>query len=92
MPTAELRIPLVLAQMSNGERRIEVEGETLRDALTDLAHRRPVLGLHLFDESGAMRRHVRCFCNDAYASHRDGLDRRLAPGDTITILNSVSGG
>jgi molybdopterin converting factor small subunit len=90
--TSEVRLPLSLALVADGERRIEVEGATLREALADLARRRPKLGLHLFDESGALRRHVRCFCNAQYASHREGLDQPLKQGDTITLLNSVAGG
>ncbi len=88
----EVRLPLSLAHVVDGERRIVVAGGTLREALVDLAARRPKLGLHVFDESGVMRRHVRCFCNGHYASHREGLDRPLSPGDTITLLNSVAGG
>lgn len=53
---------------------------------------RPGLGRHLFDESGAMRRHILCFCNDVYTRGKDGLDAPISPGDEITLLNSVSGG
>ena len=39
-----------------------------------------------------MRRHVRCFYNDEYASERGGLQAPISGGDTITLLNSVAGG
>ena len=92
MAQVVVRLPGVLAQMNGGERRVEVDGASVREALDDLVRRRPALGHHLFDEHGVMRRHVRCFCNSEYASERDGLDAPVRVGDTITLLNSVSGG
>lgn len=85
-----VRLPRVLAGLVGGTSRLEVSGDTLRSALDDLLRQRPDLGLHLFDESGALRRHILCFCNDTYT--RAELDRPIRPGDTITILHSVSGG
>jgi molybdopterin converting factor small subunit len=87
-----IRLPGVLAQMVDGESTHEVGGETLRDVLHDLVRRRPVLGVHLFDESGAIRRHVICFHNGVYTRRRDSLDVSVRPGDTITIVQSVAGG
>lgn len=92
MAEVTVRLPGALAQMVDGERRIAVQGATMREALADLVRRRPGLALHVFDESGAMRRHVRCFCNEHYARDGDGLDRPIDTGDTITLLNSVAGG
>ncbi len=85
-------LPAILAQMLDGERQFQVRGETVGAALRDLVQQRPALGLHLFDEAGSVRRHILCFHNDVYARGNDGLASRVEPGDTITILNSVSGG
>ena len=85
-----IRLPRVLADLVGGEPRVEVAGDTLKTVLDDLVRQRPALGLHLLDESGALRRHVLCFCNDTYT--RTDLDIPVRPGDTITILHSVSGG
>jgi molybdopterin converting factor small subunit len=87
-----IRLPRVLAQMVGGERRFDVCGESIGEALNDLVRRRPVLALHFFDEAGSLRRHILCFHNDAYARDGQGLDPPVRSGDTITILNSVAGG
>jgi molybdopterin converting factor small subunit len=85
-----VRLPRVLADLVGGDLRIEVTGNTLKNALGDLVRQRPDLELHLLDESGALRRHILCFCNDTYT--RTQLDLPVHPGDTITVLHSVSGG
>ncbi len=87
-----VRLPAVLSQLVGGERSVAVTGETLREALDDLVRQRPALGLHLFDESGTMRRHILCFCNQVYTRGKKGLEVPVNPGDEIAILNSVSGG
>lgn len=92
MPTVTVRLPGVLSGLVDGRRRVEVEGRSIGEALDDLLARHPALALHVVDEGGALRRHVRCFCNDVYASERGGLDAPLKSGDTITLLNSVAGG
>ena len=92
MPKITVHLPGVLGQVIGGQRRIEVDGDCIGEVLADLIARQPALALHVYDERGALRRHVRCFCNDEFASERGGLDAPLKEGDTITLLNSVAGG
>jgi molybdopterin synthase sulfur carrier subunit len=87
-----IELPRVLAELTGGERRYQVTATTLRGALLQLIEQRPGLGDHLFDEAGELRRHVLCLCNREFRRARDGLDVAIAPGDTVTILHSVSGG
>ena len=87
-----IELPRVLAQITGGTRSYEVSGQTLQQALDDLVEREPKLGIHLFDDAGHMRRHILCFCNGEHHRGRDGLNVPLRAGDTVTILNSVSGG
>jgi molybdopterin synthase sulfur carrier subunit len=92
MPGVTVRLPRVLCELTSCERQVDVTGETLGEALDDLVRKRPALGQHLFDDTGAVRRHVLCFCNEVAAPNRAELDQPLAAGDEITIVNSVAGG
>lgn len=92
MAHVSVRLPRVLCELTSCGRRIDVAGETLAEALVDLVRKEPALAHHLFDDTGALRRHVLCFCNEVAAPSRAELDYPLEPGDTITIVNSVAGG
>lgn len=69
-----------------------MDGATVGEALTDLVRQRPTLGVHLFNEAGALRRYVLCLHNQEYVRGEGGLRRPVAPGDSITVLNSIAGG
>ncbi len=87
-----VRLPAVLAQMVGGESTHAAHGETLRAVLDDLIRRQPALRVHLFDESGSIRRHVLCFHNGTFVRRSDSLEIPVQPGDSVTILHSVAGG
>jgi molybdopterin converting factor small subunit len=92
MAQVTIRLPPALSQLLSCDRRIEVCGRTVGDALHDLVKKEPGLALHLFDDTGSLRRLVLCFCNQDNIRGQEGLDRVLADEDMITILNSVAGG
>lgn len=92
MPEISVKLPSLLAQAAGGTRRISVTGDTLREALDDLKRRYPTVAIHLFDETGEFRRHVLCFLNDTSFRGLDSLDHPVADGDTIFVLQAVSGG
>lgn len=87
-----VRLPRVLADLTACERRIPVHGTTVAEALEDLVRRHPALGLHLFDDGGALRRHVLCFRNEVAVKSRAELTQPLVAGDQLTLMSSVAGG
>jgi len=90
MPRATVRLPRLLEPAVGKVREVKVVGDTLRAAIDDLLRQHPTLGVHLFDEQGALRPHVLCFHNGDL--DREVSDRSLADGDEITFLQAVSGG
>jgi molybdopterin converting factor small subunit len=89
MPTVEVTIPRMLAELVDGRRSFPVEGATVDAALAGVVAAHPELRVHLFDETGAIRQHVSCFHNGAMVT--DG-DAAVADGDELVILQAVSGG
>ena len=82
-------LPRMLADLVGGRRHLEVAGDTVDGVLATLISMHPELRVHLFDETGAMRTHVSCFHNDATISDPTAP---VAAGDTVVILQAVSGG
>lgn len=85
-------VPYALREFTRGEDLVDVEAETLAQAITGLASRYPGLGYRILDDQGRLRRYVNAYVNDDPVSHMDPRDVRLRPGDTVTILPSVAGG
>ncbi len=92
MSKVTVHLPSLLGPIVNGAESISVEGGTVAEALAALVDRHPALQVHLFDERGGIRRHVLCFHNGTNTRWLKSLDAPVADGDTITILQAVSGG
>jgi len=92
MVSVTLLLPSLLVDLTGCAPRLSVDAATLEQALGRLVALHPALKVHLFDESGGFRQHVLCFHNDANTRWRRDLSTSLADGDTIRILQAVSGG
>ena len=92
MAECTVKLPLRLVELIGGTARTTVCARTVRDALDALARERPEIQQHLFDEGGRLRQYVLCFRNGEDTRREQGLETELADGDTLTILQSVSGG
>lgn len=71
---------------------VEVEASTVREALAALELRAPGLGFYLCDELGRLRTHVNVFVGVERIRDRRTLSDALAPGDTLSIFQALSGG
>lgn len=92
MPHVTVELPSLLQSVLGGMNMLPVEGDTLHDALEDACRKVPGLRVHLCNESGTFRPHVLCFLNEVNSRWLDERDLRLRDGDSITILQAVSGG
>ena len=86
-----VKIPAQLRAVTEGEGEIEVDGNTVGEALdavfdahTDLRER--------ITEDGTLRRFVNVYVSGEDIRFQDGLDTQLADGDEVTILPAVAGG
>jgi molybdopterin converting factor small subunit len=89
-------MPRVLTELTRCERsvnlEIQAEHATVATVLSELVRLHPALAMHLYDETGGLRRHVLCFYNAVQADARARLDQPVTSGDSITLVNSVAGG
>ena len=92
MAKVQIRLPGVLAQILGGAKQMEVQADTLQGALDQVVIDYPALKVHLYDESTQLRPHVNLFYNDTNTRWMQSLDVKLGGGDTITVMQAVSGG
>jgi molybdopterin converting factor small subunit len=92
MARVTIRLPGMLAEILGGISTFDVEARTLQEALDAAIRKHPALKVHWFDETGRFRTHVLCFHNKTNTRWLDSLEGRVGDGDTITILQAVSGG
>ena len=86
-----LYLPTVLAKLADG-REIEAEGETVGDAVADVAARFPALAPRLRDEAGNPYPFVTFYLNDEDIRFQGGFAAPLSDGDEVTIVPAIAGG
>lgn len=87
-----VHVPSALRACCGGAAEVHLAAASVRAALEELERSHPALYRSVCDETGAVRRHINLFVNNAHMRDREGLDTALVAGDVITILPAVSGG
>jgi sulfur-carrier protein len=80
-------VPSILAAQADGQKRFDVEAETVGEALRAL----PVADL-LFDERGEWNRHLNVYVDGTDARDRGGLACPLAGAREVRVVGMISGG
>ena len=86
-----VKIPAQLRGVTDGESELEVEGETVGEALD------AVFDSHIdlrerITEDGTLRRFVNVYVSGEDIRFQKGLETELTDGDEVTILPAVAGG
>ena len=88
----QLRIPTPLRPYAGGQTEVEVQGQTVSQAMNDLVSRYPALRKHLFSDEGELRAFVNLFLNDEDIRHLQGVETPLKEGDRLMLIPSIAGG
>jgi molybdopterin converting factor small subunit len=91
----EVTVPSLLKDCTDNHTRFLLEAEvgtTVAGALQLLLARHPLLRLHLYDEQERQRKHVLIYYNQDNIAWLEGLDTPLRPGDSLSVVQNVSGG
>jgi sulfur-carrier protein len=71
---------------------LHLNAATVATAVQALNCLHPGIAAYVMDERGRLRRHVNIFVNECLVRDRENLGDALKPGDTIYILQALSGG
>ena len=88
----QVKLPTILRKHAGSQPRVDAEGATLRDLLSDLESRYPGITKNVVTEDGALHRFVNVYVNDEDVRYLGSLETAVAEGDTISILPAVAGG
>jgi molybdopterin synthase sulfur carrier subunit len=84
---AVVLLPAVLAAEAGGQKRFELDADTVGDALRQL----PMRNL-LFDEAGRLRRLINVYVDGVDARGGRLLDEPLRPDSEVRVVGAVAGG
>lgn len=90
--SVKVNIPAVLRTATGGLKAVEGESGQLRDVLAGLGERYPALKEQVFGPDGGLHKFVNVYINDEDVRYLEGLDTKVADGDTVAILPAVAGG
>ena len=89
---ARIILTRALAQHTDGILEHGVRHGDVRSALDQLTDRFPPLKQILLNDRGQLREHINVFVNDELVGERTRLANAVGDGDTVFVLQSVSGG
>ncbi len=92
MAAVRIVIPTALRQYAANHDAVEVEAESVEQALDDLVDRFDQLRRHLYADSGRLRNFVNVYVNEEDIRYLEKDATPLREGDTISIVPSIAGG
>lgn len=90
MPT--IRIPTPLRTYTNGDKEVQVPGNTVGEVLGNFTAEYPDLRPHLFNGHGELRAFVNLFLNEENIRDLQGVETTLQEEDRLMLVPSVAGG
>jgi len=90
--TVEVRVPTILRKYTDGQKKVQASGQTIRDVLGDLDRRHPGIAGQLLNEDGSLHRFVNVYLNDEDVRFLGALEAKVDDGDVVAILPAVAGG
>jgi adenylyltransferase/sulfurtransferase len=86
-------IPTPLRTYAAGKEAVEIDAETVSDALDELTKTYPELRKHLFTDEGKLRSFVNLYLNDEDVRYLPEKERSaISANDTLSIIPSIAGG
>ena len=90
--SVKVKLPTILRKHAGGEPRVDADGTTLRELLSNLETSFPGITKNVLTDDGGLHRFVNVYVNDEDVRYLGSLETELNDGDTVSILPAVAGG
>ncbi|HEU4354772.1 MAG TPA: ubiquitin-like small modifier protein 1 [Actinomycetota bacterium] len=90
--SVKVKLPTILRKHAGGEPRVDADGTTLRELLSNLETSFPGITKNVLTDDGGLHRFVNVYVNDEDVRYLGSLETELKDGDTVSILPAVAGG
>ena len=87
-----VRIPPVLRAQAGDQKKVEVTGATVGEALDSLIEQFPGLKDQIFTEDAALNRFVNVYVNGRDVRYEQELATPVEANDTVVLLPAMAGG
>ena len=87
-----IHIPTPLRAYTASLAKVQVEGETVKEALDSLLNQYPTLSKHLLDSKGNLRSFINVYLDDEDIRQLEQGETELSAGDELSIIPSIAGG
>ena len=87
-----IRIPPVLRAQAGDQKKVEVTGATVGEALAALIEQYPGLREQVFGDDGSLNRFVNVYVNGRDVRYEQELATPVEASDTVVLLPAMAGG
>ena len=87
-----VRLPGALRDATGGSTKIEANGRTLADVITDIDRRHPGFRSRVLDEGGRIRTYVNVYIGEDDARSAGGADAPVPEGSEVMVIPAMAGG
>ena len=87
-----VRIPPVLRAQAGNQKKVEVTGTTVGEALESLLEQFPALREQVFTEDGTLNRFVNVYVNGRDVRYEQELQTPVGENDEVILLPAMAGG
>lgn len=87
-----IHIPTPLRAYTEKNASVNVEAQTVQEAIDALLASYPALAKHLLDAKGGLRSFINIYLGDEDIRSLEGKETELSPEDELSIIPSIAGG
>ena len=87
-----VRIPTPLRRLTNGQDKVDVEGDDLGGVIDAMNDQYPGIRERICDDQGQLRNFVNVYVNGEDVRFLQGLETPTSAGDEVSVVPAVAGG